>query len=211
MSLPRRQMSLPFAEPSVEPDEFRRLVSALSEPARTEGLLELAERAERAFPGDANVLCAAASAALLEGRPDKATVYLKRYAKRYAAGKAYHLLSALVLAAQKNIFAARTLLERHNLTEWRDAVDWFPGGWGRRRWLVERASRQQAGGQSRPAASPAEKSSAAQACRRAAAPAYSARRGARVAAIGAGARRYSARRRVEPRADAGRRGDWRGE
>jgi superfamily II DNA or RNA helicase len=138
MSLPRRQMSLPFAERPANPDEFRRLVSALSEPARTEGLLELAERAERAFPGDANVLCAAASAALLEGRPDKASVYLKRYAKRYTSGQAYHLLTALTLAAQKNMFAARTLLERHDLTEWRDALDWFPGGWGRRRWLVER-------------------------------------------------------------------------
>jgi superfamily II DNA or RNA helicase len=138
MSLPRRQMSLPFAESPAESNEFRRLMSALEDPARTEGLLELAERAERAFPGDANVLCAAASAALLEGRPDKATVYLKRYAKRYTSGKAYYLLSALALAAQKNMFAARTLLERHNLIDWRDALDWFPGGLARRRWLVQR-------------------------------------------------------------------------
>jgi superfamily II DNA or RNA helicase len=138
MSLPRRQMSLPFAESPAGPGEFVTLMSALEDTAQTEGLVELAERAERAFPGDPNVLCAAASAALLGGRPDKATVYLKRYAKRYAPGIGYYLLSALALAAQKNVFAARTLLERHKMTELRDAIDAFPGGWERRRWLGDR-------------------------------------------------------------------------
>src|ERR1700677_5141940 len=126
MSLTRRQMSLPFAESPVDSNEFRALASALSDPSRTDGLLELADRAERAFPGDGAVIFAAASAALLGGRHDKATVYLKRYAKRYTPGKTYYLLSALALAAQKSMFAARTLLERHNLTKLDDAIVAFP-------------------------------------------------------------------------------------
>jgi superfamily II DNA or RNA helicase len=137
MSSTRGQMSLPFAESPVDSDEFRALASALSDPIRTEGLLELADRAERAFPGDGAVICAAASAALLGGRPDRATIYLKRFAKRYTPGKAYYLLSALAMAGQKNMFAARTLLERHNLTKLDEAIVSFPCGWERRRWLAE--------------------------------------------------------------------------
>jgi hypothetical protein len=75
---------------------------------------------------------------LLDCRPDKAQLYLKRYSKRYAARKPYYLLSALTLAAQKKPVAAHAMLERHDLTNWRMAMGSFPGGWERRQWLAER-------------------------------------------------------------------------
>ena len=65
----------------------------------------------------------------------EAQLYLKRYAKRYVASEPYHLLSALTLAAQKKLIAARALLERRRLTDWRMAMGSFPGGWERRHWL----------------------------------------------------------------------------
>ena len=83
----------------------------------------------------------AATAALLDRKPDKAQLYLKRYAKRYVASKPYFLLSALALAAEKKLIAARALLERHGLTDWRIAMGVFPGGWERRGWLAAAARR----------------------------------------------------------------------
>jgi superfamily II DNA or RNA helicase len=132
-------MSLPFDEPSADPEVWIvTLTEAFADPSRTHGFLELAEKAERACPGDPAILSLAATAALFDGRADKATLYLKRYAKRYIAGKTHHLLSALALAAQKNMMAARALLERHGWTEWRYAMDSFPAGYVRRYWLAER-------------------------------------------------------------------------
>ena len=65
------------------------LAQAFANPWPTEGFLAEAEKAARACPGDPIILCQAATAALLDGRPDKAQLYLKRYAKRYAARKPY--------------------------------------------------------------------------------------------------------------------------
>ena len=138
MSLPHRQMSLRFDESSADPEVWIDALSeAFADPARTHGFLELAEKAERACPGDPAILSLAATAALLDGRADKATLYLKRYAKRYFEGETYHLLSALTLAGQKNRIGARALLEQHRLTDWRYAMAAFPGGRARRRWLAE--------------------------------------------------------------------------
>src|SRR5271170_7543905 len=138
MSLPHRQMSLRFDESSADPEVWIDTLSeAFADPKRTHGFLELAEKAERACPGDPAILSLAATAALLDGRADKATLYLKRYAKRYFAGETYHLLSALALAGQKNMSGARALLEQHRLTDWRYAMSAFPGGRARRRWLAE--------------------------------------------------------------------------
>ena len=107
MSLPRRQMSLQFDESSADPEIWIDTLSEVfADPLRTDGLLELAEKAERACPGDPAILTLAATAALLDGRADKATLYLKRYAKRYFTGEPYHLLSALALAGPKNRMSA---------------------------------------------------------------------------------------------------------
>ncbi|MGD1037411.1 MAG: SNF2-related protein [Roseiarcus sp.] len=114
-----------------------RLADAFADRARTHGFLPLAEEAERACPGDPIILCQAAMAALLDRRPDKAQLYLKRYTKRYAPTQSHHLLSALALGVQNKLIPARALLERYGLTNWRDAMRSFPAGWERRLWLDE--------------------------------------------------------------------------
>ena len=114
------------------------LAQAFNDPTRTSGFLPEAEKAERACPGDPAILFLAATAALIDGKPDKAQLYLKRYAKRYVSSRPYFLLSALALAAEKKLIAARALLERHDLTELRDAMSAFPGGRMRLAWLAER-------------------------------------------------------------------------
>jgi superfamily II DNA or RNA helicase len=131
-----------FEPPDVDaPDQAdisaEALERALSDPFET-GLLALAEKAERATPGDPHILCQAALAALIDERPDKAQIYLKRYAKRYVPSDTHHLLSALALAAQNRKILARALLERHGLSEWPLAMRAFPGGWPRRPWLSDR-------------------------------------------------------------------------
>jgi superfamily II DNA or RNA helicase len=112
-----------------------RLAEAFADRARTHGFLPLAEEAERACPGDPVILCQAAMAALLDRRPDKAQLYLKRYAKRYVPAQSHHLLSALALGVQNKLTPARALLERYGLTNWRDAMRFFPGGSEQRLWL----------------------------------------------------------------------------
>ena len=125
-------------DPTADRDAWvETLARTFADPARSDGFLSEAEKAERACPGDPIILLLAATAALLDRRPDKAQLYLKRYAKRYVATQAYCLLSALALTAQKKLIAARALLERHELTDLRAAMGFFPGGWQRRRWLTE--------------------------------------------------------------------------
>jgi superfamily II DNA or RNA helicase len=113
------------------------LAHAFADTAQVSGFLALAEEAERACPGDPVILCQAALAALLDHRPEKAQVYLKRYAKRYAPTQSHHLLSALALGLQNKLILARAQLERRHLTEWRHAMGAFPGGWERRLWLSD--------------------------------------------------------------------------
>jgi superfamily II DNA or RNA helicase len=122
-----------FADPDKWADALAR---AFADPARTGGFLAEAEKAEKACPGDPLILFMAATAALLDRKPDKAQLYLKRYAKRYVASKPYFLLSALALAGEKKLIAARALLERHGLTDWRIAMGFFLGGRERRGWLA---------------------------------------------------------------------------
>jgi hypothetical protein len=80
-------------------------------------------------------LLLATTAALLEENPERAQVFLKRFAKRYVAIGVYHLLRALALAEQSKLALARSVLEAHQLTNKFDALQYFPGGWTRRAWL----------------------------------------------------------------------------
>jgi hypothetical protein len=68
------------------------------------GFLPLAEEAVRACPGDGNVMPAAA--ALLDQRPERAMVFLKRFSKRYIPVPAYGLLYALALELDNKRAAA---------------------------------------------------------------------------------------------------------
>ena len=60
-----------------DPDAWAKtLAQVFANPARTEGFLAEAEKAERACPGDPIILFQAAMAALLDRRPDKAQLKL---------------------------------------------------------------------------------------------------------------------------------------
>ena len=136
--MPLHPAGSPFAglgsPPTARDAWSERLADAFADSARTTGFLALAEVAERACPGDPVILCQAAMAALLDHRPDKALVYLKRYAKRYVPARSHQLLSGLALGAQNKLIAARALLERHDLTTWRVAMSAFPGSWRATGW-----------------------------------------------------------------------------
>jgi superfamily II DNA or RNA helicase len=112
-----------------------RLSRAFGDPRRKSGFLELAESAVAACPGDSTVLTLAATAALLDARPERALAFLKRISKRYSATSTDHLLQALALLQAGKRLAARGLLVRHELTEWPAALRVFPGGMERMRWL----------------------------------------------------------------------------
>jgi superfamily II DNA or RNA helicase len=107
------------------------------DPKRHSGFLELAEQAVGACPGDPSVLTLAATAALLDQRPDRARLFLKRISKRYSATLTDHLLQALALFQEGKRLTARAQLERHGLTEWPAALRVFPAGMERIRWLAE--------------------------------------------------------------------------
>ena len=102
--------------------------------------LALAEEAVRTCPGDYTLLCLAATAALIEERPDRAQLYLKRLRKRYEPGPTYPLLLALALDQQKRRSAARELLKQNNLTSYVTAMRVFPGGVSLSRWLSDRVN-----------------------------------------------------------------------
>ncbi len=117
------------------------LIDAFEDPDRASGFLPLAEEALLAHPGNPVILCLAATAALLDARPDRAQVFLKRYTKRFVPTGTNHLLNALTLAEQGKLGAARTLLERHSMIDLIPALRSFPAGWARHRWLVLRFNR----------------------------------------------------------------------
>jgi superfamily II DNA or RNA helicase len=113
------------------------LADAFDGPLPPGGLLPLAERAERACPGDARILLQTATAALIDGRPAKAQLYLKRFVKRYLPGQTYHLLSALALGLDAKRTPARSLLERHRLETSYVAQYSFPAGRNHAAWLAD--------------------------------------------------------------------------
>ena len=80
------QMPLPFGDSPKDSGEWvETLAAAFEDREGTSGLIALAEQALRIHPGDALILCFAATAALLEERPERALIFLKRYNKRYVA------------------------------------------------------------------------------------------------------------------------------
>ena len=133
----RSQPLLPLELPSSAEAWAERLFEALNDPNRHSGFLPLAEEAVAACPGDGFVLSLAAIAALLEQRPDRALVFLKRFSKRYKPRATEHLLTAFAFFQKNNRGAARELLTAHKLTQWPEAFQAFPVGQARFRWLAE--------------------------------------------------------------------------
>jgi len=117
------------------------LMAAFADPDRASGFLPQAEEAVRAHPGDGLILLLAATAALLDQNPERAQIFLKRFSKRFVAIAPFHLLRALVLEEGNNLASARSVLEANGLANGFDALQVFPGGWTRRRWLFRRHDR----------------------------------------------------------------------
>ena len=149
------QAALPVMEPAVAeqapvPDEpgswVDRVRDALGE--RSGDALAIAEEGLRHCPGEPELLLLAALAALSQDLPDRCLAFIKRYRKRYAAGKADILLTALALAQRGQSLGARALLRKHDLAAPGDAARWFVGGYPMFAWLrhrmarIERESRQ---------------------------------------------------------------------
>jgi superfamily II DNA or RNA helicase len=100
--------------------------------------LALAEQAVRDCPGDYEILCLAATAALLEDKPERALSLLKRLGKRYLPEPTDRLLTALALGQQKKRTAARSLLDQHGLSTTLAAWRVFPGSPRLFDWLSQR-------------------------------------------------------------------------
>ncbi len=130
------QTVLPFEDRPDEALDWHRILQAsFADPDHDSGFLPQAERAVLANPGDGHILLLAATAALLDEDPARAQVFLKRFSKRYFAGKAYHLLRALALAQESKPTLARSVLEAHGLADAYDVLWVFPAGLSRRAWL----------------------------------------------------------------------------
>ena len=113
------------------------LIEALDNPQIQSGFLPIAEQVVRENPGDPGLLLLAAAAALLDGSPERAQVFLKRYSKRYMPHATHYLLSALVAEQQNKPGVARAILEEHHLDTRDGAFDVFPCV-NRRKWLNAR-------------------------------------------------------------------------
>ena len=136
MPRPALRQSDLFAEAPYESDIWtERLLAAFTDANLHSSFLPLAEKAIEACPGDAVILMLAATAALLDERPERALVFLKRFSKR-ASAPAEHLLHALALNQVNKRAAAKALLERNGLTSWLAALEAFPGGSKHLPWLM---------------------------------------------------------------------------
>jgi hypothetical protein len=111
------------------------LLAAFTDPERCGGFLPQAEKAVRAQPDDGRLLLLAATAALLDGQPARAQIFLKRFSKRYVAVASSHLLQALSLAQVGKLKIARSVLEANGLSSLFAGLRNFPGGPGRQAWL----------------------------------------------------------------------------
>ncbi|MGA2711315.1 MAG: SNF2-related protein [Steroidobacteraceae bacterium] len=126
-----------FADAPIAADMWtERLLAAFADADLHSGFLPVAEQAIEACPGDAVILMLAATAALLDERPKRALVLLKRFSKR-ASAPAADLLQALALNQLGKRPAARALLESHGLNNRWSAAAAFPGGYKRRPWLIQ--------------------------------------------------------------------------
>ena len=132
-----RQALLPVDVTGGVEDWAEQLSLAFDAPKPASGLLPLAESAVAACPTEPVILELAATAALLDGRPERALAFLKRVTKRYRPNETVHLLHALALFKQGKRVAARALLEQHGLTNSYAALRAFPAGRSQMRWLVD--------------------------------------------------------------------------
>jgi superfamily II DNA or RNA helicase len=126
----------PEADPIDQVDWTRVLLDFLG--TRSSDVFDRAEAALRAWPADPEILLLAALTALAGNLPDRALRLLKRYGKRYVAGKRATLLTGLALAQQGQFARAWTTLEPEHLHTDRVAAAWFVGDERMAEWLFDR-------------------------------------------------------------------------
>jgi superfamily II DNA or RNA helicase len=102
-----------------------RLLAAFADATARSRVLSLAEEAVAACPADMGLLLLAATAAVLDKRPDRALGLLDRWSKSKKP-LAAHLLYALALIQLHKTDAAKALLIQHGLTNLRAALSVFP-------------------------------------------------------------------------------------
>ena len=132
-------LDLPSAQPdaSVSGRAFcTQLRDALA--VRSPEAHDIAEAALRALPADPEVLLLTSLTALAGGLPGRALTLLKRYGKRYEAGKPVTLLTGLALAQQGHVSRAYAMLHAEGLDTDRAARAWFIGDGVMQDWLSAR-------------------------------------------------------------------------
>ncbi len=103
--------------------------------ARSSQAVEFADDGLRACPADPELLLLAALTALAARQPERALALLKRYGKRYVAGKPVTLLTGLALAQQGHFARAWAILQAKQLDTDRAALGWFVGDDVMQAWL----------------------------------------------------------------------------
>ncbi len=119
---------------------FRRLIVAFDRPDPPEGFLPLAEEALKACPGDIDLLLLAANAALIDGKHQRALVFLKRYHKR-ATSPAEELLRAFAIDLGGQRILAQAHLRQNGLADPQVAFDCYPAGSRQVAWFVAQFTR----------------------------------------------------------------------
>jgi superfamily II DNA or RNA helicase len=133
---PATLLAEPLDAPRSAADDWAdRVAASFNDIGRSDGFLPLAEEAVTACPTDPSVLLFAATAAVLDQRPERALAFLKRFSKRYKSPFT-PLLHALALKQRGQRLAARALLQRHDLLTLRQAGRVFLGGRIRMHWLL---------------------------------------------------------------------------
>ena len=130
-----RQTEFFDLQPDVAQIWMDRLNAAFAGAKTSNGLLGLAEDAVSACPSHALILLMAATAAVLETRPERAFALLKRFSL-LAKSPTEHVVHAIALSQSNRSGAARKLLLRHDMNTWPAVVRAFPAGSRRVTWLV---------------------------------------------------------------------------
>ena len=133
-------------DPLADPDKWANTIAQIfANPARTGGFLAEAEKAERACPGDPTHSLHGGDGGFARRRARQGAA-LSQALRQALRGEQNPIISCRRSRSrrQKKLIAARALLERHGLTDWRNAMGSFPGGWERRR-LARREARRHHG------------------------------------------------------------------
>jgi superfamily II DNA or RNA helicase len=122
-------MDLPLETTPADAQEWIKVLDRAFRDPGSAQFLPLAERAVRDCPTDPDILRLTIIAALFDRLPERALIYLKRYAKRFVTDQVDHLLHALALGQQQKFQPAFSILQRHGLMYRVFAITAMPSEW----------------------------------------------------------------------------------